>query len=522
MMKKDWTNTLKDKMADYSETPSEGLWTDIESAVASSGKRKRAVPVFLKWASIPAAAALLLGVATIYYDDNPNGDLTAENEIDVVNGLVNGLEGDLEYGMTGQSDETDLTPTSSGAMTAEVADAEGAGQFTGSEAVVGKMGVKNTERPENATQNGEEMVSEGLKDEGLRIPALGEAEGIGENGSAADEIIGENANGSATDKDIGDAVEEASTDKNTNKAVAAGKAVVMAGNDVKTEVRPATIDGNAEVDGSAEAWSADHESQAQTGEYEAALWAKIIAEEKAETRAHGRRGFSASLSAGGAPSNSYDGLQPTMAVLGANPLETGTATTDWASDEIKQMSSLVVYNQPAEETEYTHKIPVKIGMSVRYNFAKRFGLESGLNWSYLASTTRTEKTGGSYTRGEQTLHYIGIPLKLSFDIFQSRYVDLYVSAGGEAEKRVKGRIKTDEYVNGTYTKTFSAGIRPKGMQYSVNAQAGVQVNILPKLGIYVEPGVSHYFKSNDNVKNIYSDKPTSFSLAFGLRYDFGR
>lgn len=441
MMRKDWTNTLKDKMADYSETPSEGLWTDIESAVASSGKRKRAVPVFLKWASIPAAAALLLGVATIYYkDDNPAGGLTAENEIDVVSGQINdGPDSDLEYGMTGQSDETDLTPTSSGAMTAEVAGTEGAGQFADTDAAVGKMLVKSGAMMESATQIGKEM-----ENEGLRNTALGEAE------------------------------------------------------------------------------SADHENQVQTGENEAALWAKIIAEEEAETRTAGRRSFSASLSAGGAPSNSYDGLQPTMAVLGANPLETGTATTDWASDEIKQMSSLVVYNQPAEETEYTHKIPVKIGLAFRYNFAKRFGLESGLNWSYLASTTRAEKTGGSYTRGEQTLHYIGIPLKLSFDIFQSRYVDLYVSAGGEAEKRIKGRIKTDEYVNGTYSKTFSAGIKPKGMQYSVNAQAGVQVNILPKLGIYVEPGVSHYFKSNDNVKNIYSDKPTSFSLAFGLRYDFGR
>lgn len=519
MMKKDWTNTLKDKMADYSETPSEGLWTDIESAVAGSGKRKRAVPVFLKWASIPAAAALLLGVATIYYkDDNPAGGLTAENGIDV----VKGQESNLEYGMTGQSDENDLTLPSSGAMTAEVADTEGAGQFADTDAAVGKMLVKSGAMTENETKNGEEMVSEGLKDEGLRIQALGEAEGIGENGSAAGEIIGENANGSAAGETIGNSAEEVSIDKNSHKAVAAGKAVAMAGNDVKTDVRSATIDGNAELDGSAEAWSAERENQAQTGENEAALWAKIIAEEKAETKAAGRRSFSASLSAGGAPSNSYDGLQPTMAVLGANPLETGTATTDWASDEIKQMSSLVVYNQPAEETEYTHKIPVKIGMSVRYNFAKRFGLESGLNWSYLASTTRTEKTGGSYTRGEQTLHYIGIPLKLSFDIFQSRYVDLYVSAGGEAEKRVKGRIKTDEYVNGTYTKTFSTGIKPKGMQYSVNAQAGVQVNILPKLGIYVEPGVSHYFKSNDNVKNIYSDKPTSFSLAFGLRYDFGK
>lgn len=443
MMKKDWTNTLKDKMADYSETPSEGLWTDIESAVASSGKGKRAVPVFLKWASIPSAAALLLGVATIYYDDNPKGDLTAENGIEVVNGtgngMANGLESDLEYGTTGLSGETDLTLTSSGAMTAEVAGTKVAGQFADTDAPVGKMLVKSGAMTENATKNGEEM-----ENEGLRIQALGEAD------------------------------------------------------------------------------STDNESQAQTGENEAALWAKIIAEEEAETRAAGRRGFSASLSAGGAPSNSYDGLQPTMAVLGANPLETGTATTDWASDEIKQMSSLVVYNQPAEETEYTHKIPVKIGLSFRYNFAKRFGLESGLDWSYLASTTRTAKTGGSYTRSEQTLHYIGIPLKLSFDIFQSRYVDLYVSAGGEAEKRVKGRIKTDEYVNGTYTKTFSTGIKPKGMQYSVNAQAGVQVNILPKLGIYVEPGVSHYFKSNDNVKNIYSDKPTSFSLAFGLRYDFGK
>lgn len=242
--------------------------------------------------------------------------------------------------------------------------------------------------------------------------------------------------------------------------------------------------------------------------------------EKARARRSG--GFSAGIVAGGAVGGNTSGSKPTAMVMGANPLAAGVTKTDWIDKDSK--ASTIVYNQPEVQEEYSHKIPVKVGLTARYNITGRLGVETGLTYSVLSSSVKTgnSETGNNWSSGGQTLHYLGIPLNLSFDILNSRYVNIYITGGGMMEKSISGNIKTDEYVDGKFARTLTAKISPKGLQWSVNAAAGVQANILPQLGVFVEPGVSHHFKNGSRVRSIYTDKPTDFSLGFGLRYSFGK
>lgn len=242
--------------------------------------------------------------------------------------------------------------------------------------------------------------------------------------------------------------------------------------------------------------------------------------EKARARRSG--GFSAGIVAAGAVGGNTFGSKPTAMVMGANPLAAGVTKTDWIDKDSK--ASAIVYNQPEVQEEYSHKIPVKVGLTARYNITGRLGVETGLTYSVLSSSVKTgnSETGNNWSSGSQTLHYLGIPLNISFDILNSRYVNIYVSGGGMMEKSISGNIKTDEYVDGKFARTLTAKISPKGLQWSVNAVAGVQANILPQLGVFVEPGVSHHFKNGSRVRSIYTDKPTDFSLGFGLRYSFGK
>lgn len=242
--------------------------------------------------------------------------------------------------------------------------------------------------------------------------------------------------------------------------------------------------------------------------------------EKARARRSG--GFSAGIVAGGAVGGNTSGSKPTAMVMGANPLAAGVTKTDWIDKDSK--ASAIVYNQPEVQEEYSHKIPVKVGLTARYNIAGRLGVETGLTYSILSSSVKTgnSETGKNWSTGSQTLHYLGIPLNISFNILNSRYVNIYVTGGGMMEKSISGSIKTDEYVDGKFDRTLMAKISPKGLQWSVNAAAGIQANILPQLGFFVEPGVSHHFKNGSRVRSIYTDKPTDFSLGFGLRYSFGK
>ena len=248
-------------------------------------------------------------------------------------------------------------------------------------------------------------------------------------------------------------------------------------------------------------------------------WKWVLAEPELQRTKRGGK-LAAGLSVNGSGSASSLSSRPTAAALGANPLDCGVSSADWVDRRVESAAGVIVYNQPEVTTEYSHKMPVKIGASIRYDFNKFLGIESGLTYSFLSSDLKTGEEGAvsSWSKGVQSMHYLGIPLNLSFNIFSSRYFNAYVTAGGLMEKCVRGSLKTDEYLDGKYHGSSSTTLRQKGLQWSVNGAAGIQVNILPQLGLYMEPGVSHHFSNNSKVRTIYSDKPTDFSLSFGLRY----
>lgn len=67
-MRKDWLYDLGDRMEDFEESTPEGLWDDIETSVPFAMTPKKRWYAHPLWWSLPAAAALALGVFTIFND----------------------------------------------------------------------------------------------------------------------------------------------------------------------------------------------------------------------------------------------------------------------------------------------------------------------------------------------------------------------------------------------------------------------------------------------------------------------
>ena len=253
---------------------------------------------------------------------------------------------------------------------------------------------------------------------------------------------------------------------------------------------------------------------------EEAKWAAIMAEEQAE-RKHSARRFSAGISVTGAGTASSSERQLTNAIMGANPLESNVNYADWVDGGFRNGESLVVYNQPEVETKYSHKLPVKFGVSFRYGFNEKLGIESGLTYTLLNSTfTTAAGTANGNTTGKQTLHYIGIPLNVTYNIIGSKLFNVYASAGGAMEKAVGGYFETTGRVDGKRSETNRNSLKPKELQWSLNASAGAQVNVMNQLGLYVEPGISYRIPSGSHVRSIYTDKKLDFSIGFGIRFNF--
>lgn len=172
------------------------------------------------------------------------------------------------------------------------------------------------------------------------------------------------------------------------------------------------------------------------------------------------------------------------------------------------------------KTEVHHKMPVTVGASFTWNFAPRWALETGVNYTMLSSDLRSG--ADAYLEEEQELHYIGIPLKLHRSLFDSRWVSFYASAGGMVEKCVSASQDV-VYVNGmAMQETEHHSLDIDALQWSVVASAGVQVNFTKQIGLYAEPGIVYYFDDDSGVETIRKEHPLNFNLQVGLRFSFGR
>lgn len=161
--------------------------------------------------------------------------------------------------------------------------------------------------------------------------------------------------------------------------------------------------------------------------------------------------------------------------------------------------------------------PIQVGVSVAYSFTDRLSIESGLTYSCLISDLSSGTPLGNYDI-RQTLHYIGLPLALRYDFLKIKGFSLYASAGGQMEKCVAGKTRTDYFVDGKKVSSENGRIMVEPLQWSVNAYVGAQYSFNRLVGLYVEPGAAYYFRNGSPVNCIYSERPFNFSLRAGLRF----
>ena len=166
-----------------------------------------------------------------------------------------------------------------------------------------------------------------------------------------------------------------------------------------------------------------------------------------------------------------------------------------------------------KEERVSHRQPIRFGLTLCYRLNDQWSIESGLVYTRLSSDYTYLLAGTPNAQGEQQLSYIGIPLKVNYQLWNSRHVGLYVTAGGMMEKMVKGSLQMTE--NGKEQKT---DVSIKALQFSVNGAVGMEYRLTNLMSIYAEPGVDYYFNNHSNVPTYYQEKPFSFNLNVGLRF----
>lgn len=166
--------------------------------------------------------------------------------------------------------------------------------------------------------------------------------------------------------------------------------------------------------------------------------------------------------------------------------------------------------QRNQQGKAKHHAPVSVGLQVAFGIAPRLSLSTGMVYTRTSSDFYPYAPSSSYNV-HQVLHYVGIPVGLNYEFWQSGGFHAYVMAGAEADYNVKNDTE-EEGVK-------KENAKRDRVQFSGKASLGAQYDITPKVGLYIEPGAKYYFDNGSHVENTFKDKKLNFNLQFGLRFN---
>ena len=175
-------------------------------------------------------------------------------------------------------------------------------------------------------------------------------------------------------------------------------------------------------------------------------------------------------------------------------------------------------SQPGDgkiERKSHHYMPITFSLALKYQMNNRFGLETGLNYSRLKSEFEMG-TNGNTINEQQTIHYLGIPLKGTYNIYNGKLWNLYGNFGVTMDIPVYAPLSTSYFVNGTMELNEKSTLHAP-WQWSVGTGLGLQYNLTPNVGLFAEPSLQYYIPTGGSIETYRTEHPFTFSLPLGIR-----
>ena len=157
--------------------------------------------------------------------------------------------------------------------------------------------------------------------------------------------------------------------------------------------------------------------------------------------------------------------------------------------------------QQTPDRQYRHAMPITFAATVRYSFTDRWAFVSGLQYTYLHSDFKE-----GLSKESQDIHYMGIPLKMSWTFWKTPILNAYASAGMTFEFPLAGR-KAGKPVDVPCQWYAGMGV---GLQYDINTH----------FGIYVEPELYMYFNNGSPIHTIRTERPLNITIPVGIRFSW--
>lgn len=461
-MNEQWLDNLRDKLDDHTQQPPQQLWDDLQRAMAA---RQSAAPrpgrmrvVYMRVAAVAAAVAGVLVIAWHATNRGPYRPQLAS----VPQGVTKFDERMMRERLSARIDEMERRMRLRDAARKAAAHAK---------ALMAGATVPHIDKVKGHGVSGQLMAAlgdgggKGTETNSMPLPDRGiEPQAAG--GGAA----GTNANGD------GSMTEGAGAAPRSNKPVAQ-----------KGNRQPLPVMARWDDDKPARHYALSNAS--------VALYAQNAAPS----------------------SSSATGFGPVTYTPGA----AGDALNSTSSDAFPDTPVMALSARNETKTHTSHRLPVRVGLAVSLPLTGRLSLESGVSYTYLSSEITT--TGGeSRCVTDQKLHFVGVPVGLTYTLWRGGRFSVYAGAGAQADFFVGGKADTRYSVDGGKATTERTDVKMSHPQWSVNAAMGAQYNIGNTVSVFAEPGVSYFFDNPSKVETVFSDKPFNFNMRLGVKLNVGK
>ena len=184
---------------------------------------------------------------------------------------------------------------------------------------------------------------------------------------------------------------------------------------------------------------------------------------------------------------------------------------------VPDISSGIPGDDMEEKQSIRHYMPITLGVSVGKSFSSQWGVESGVRYTFLRTDVFNEN---KYSRSEKVyrIHYIGIPLKVNYKVFQTNKISIYGQTGFVLDVPIHGSSKVSEYYPNVSSPTINKYNLNMPLQWSVEGGIGIQYQFTLSIGVYAEPSFKYYFKSGSEINTIRQDKPFEFTIPIGVKF----
>lgn len=170
-----------------------------------------------------------------------------------------------------------------------------------------------------------------------------------------------------------------------------------------------------------------------------------------------------------------------------------------------------------ESPEVSFGFPFSAGIGVRYAFAQDWAIGTGVRYTNLSRTFVGDYVGDGFmvlqADIDNSQHWLGIPLNLYYGLVNRGSWRVHSFVGATCEY-----LMDNHYLVHNSPKDIHYSQNNKPLQWSAAIGLGVEYQVTPWLGIYMDPNFRYYFRTDLQPRSIRTIQPLRFDLEIGLRF----